>query len=192
MNGHITKRYAKALFEVVTEPAARDQAIEALTAFDKALAIKDPATGRSIGDMASARNVGLKIRKSMVRGLAEHMKLPKDLLSFVQILAERGRLSGLTLVIRQFRDLCDQALGRVRVSLQTATKLTPQQEQGIQNALAKATGMDVILDSVENPELIGGLVVHFKSLTVDRSVRRSLDEIRESFSVSALSAGAQT
>lgn len=188
MNGHIAKRYAKALFEL-TEAADRDRAMELLTSFEQALQVKDPATGRSIGDMASARTVGPGMRQSMVRALGEHMKLPKELLSLVQILAERGRLSGIHLLTRQFRDLCDQAMGRVRVTLQTATKLSPEQESGINAALAKATGKEVILDCQENPELIGGLVVHFKSLTVDRSVRRSLDEIRESFTVSAVSAG---
>lgn len=191
MNGHIAKRYAKALFEVVTEPSARDQANAALVRFQEALEVRDPDTGLSIGAMAAARNVSLDTRKSLVNALGKRMELPKDVLSFVGILAQRGRLSGIQLVTRHFRELCDAAQGRIRVRLRTASALAPEQEARIRSALSSATGQEVLLETQVDPELIGGLVVHFKSLTVDRSVRRSLDEIRETFSVSARSAGAQ-
>lgn len=191
MNGHIAKRYAKALFEVVTEPSARDEATAALVNFQKALEVRDPETDMSIGAMAAARNVATDTRKSLVLALGKHVGLPEHVLKFVGILAERGRLAGIHLVTRHFRDLCDEAHGRIRVRLRTASALAAEQEARIRSALSQATGQEVLLETEEDPELIGGLVVHFKSLTVDRSVRRSLDEIRQSFAVSALSAGIQ-
>lgn len=192
MNGQIAKRYAKALFEVVIDPQAREQSLETLREFQAALQVKEQDGEMSIGDMAAAKHVPAELRRSLVASLAKHMELGPQLSAFVGILAQRGRLQGLPLVIRHFRDFCDQAHGRIRVRLRTASALAPEQEGRVRSALAKATGLEVLLESEVDPELIGGLVVHFNSLTVDRSVRRSLDEIRESFSLSASGAGAQS
>ncbi|HLT35576.1 MAG TPA: F0F1 ATP synthase subunit delta, partial [Enhygromyxa sp.] len=78
------------------------------------------------------------------------------------------------------RDLADEAAGRIRATVKSATALDPAAQTRIKSALESATGKQVLLETAVDPELIGGLVAHVGSFTLDRSVRTSLDKLRSS------------
>ena len=184
MNGSLAKRYAKALFEVTTDSFERDSIYKELERFTAALSVKDAEQGVDIASLASARHIPTDTRVSLVDGLGRRLLLSPKVQRFARILARRGRISGIAMVTRHFRDFVDAAARRIRVGLRSAAPLTPAQEERIRVALSSSTGQQVVLETQVDPTLIGGVVVHFKSLTVDRSVKRSLDEIRESFALS--------
>lgn len=183
MNGSLAKRYAKALFEAIPEASLRETANRDLQRFAIAVNIKEPEMGVSIANLATARHVPAQTRVSLVRALAEKLQLCEKVQRLTKVMAERGRIDGVKLVARHFRDLVDASLGRVRVEVRSAMPLQTGQTEKLREALAASTEHEVVLDTTVDPSLIGGLSVHFKSLTVDRSVKRALNDIRESFDI---------
>ena len=181
ITGSLAKRYAKALFELSDSPFDHDRFLRELEEFAAAMRVKDEEQNLQAIDMLRARHIPQAIRLGIVEALGRRLGLEERVVRFLKLLTQRGRITGIDLVARHYRDLVDTAQRRLRARLQLASPASQESVAGIKAALEQATGKTVILDVEIAPELIGGLVLHFGSLSLDRSIRRSLDELRTSF-----------
>ena len=117
-------------------------------------------------------------RRAIMQLVLKRIGADPVVVKFLELVLERGRISGVEQIWLHYRDLTDEAANRIRATVKTATKLEPGADKRIQSALERATGKSVLLSVEEAPELIGGLVAHVGSFTLDRSVRTSLDKLR--------------
>jgi len=69
----------------------------------------------------------------------------------------------------------DRAVAEVR----TATPLDADQQRRLAEALGRATGCNVEVKVVIDPEVLGGVVAQVGDTVIDGSVRARLDELRE-------------
>jgi F-type H+-transporting ATPase subunit delta len=181
ISGSLAKRYARALMQLATTPAQRDKYLQNLADFTAACKTHDPSDPSGERDLIKVLAAGhhtLANRRAILHAILQRIGADPNVKKFLELVLERGRISGIEQIYLHYRDLADEAAGRVRATVKTAKALDPAASGRIKTALEKATGKQVLLDTEVDAELIGGLVAHVGSYTLDRSVRTSLDKLR--------------
>jgi F-type H+-transporting ATPase subunit delta len=72
----------------------------------------------------------------------------------------------------------DNALKKVRVTVKTAFPLTGELSDRLQKGLEGLTGREVEMTVLEDPSLLGGIVVRVGDKLYDGSIRTQLNNIR--------------
>ena len=98
--------------------------------------------------------------------------------SLALLLLERGRIAALPAVARAYEEMCDDKLGRVRALVKSAQPLDIASETAIRKALEKRTGKKVIMTTVVEPALVGGVVAHVAGMVLDGTVSARLDALK--------------
>lgn len=181
ISGTLAKRYARALMQMATTPALRDKYLQNLADFTAACKTHDPSDPSGEHDLIKVLAAGhhpMAKRRAILQLVASRVGVDASVKNFLELVLERGRISGIEQIYLHYRDLADEAAGRVRATVKTATALDPASSGRIKTALEQATGKQVLLQTEVDAALIGGLVAHVGSYTLDRSVRTSLDKLR--------------
>lgn len=169
----IARRYAQALHEQAVE----DKTVERVDA-DVAL-LRDTIEGsRELSGLFGSPVVSREQKERVVRALfGAH--LGETTLRFVDFLIEKGREDALPEMARAYLALRDQQEGLVEAHVRTALPMSEAEQKDVRKALEARTGKKVRLRVVEDPELIGGLVIRIGDTVYDGSVRNQLAELRE-------------
>jgi F-type H+-transporting ATPase subunit delta len=85
----------------------------------------------------------------------------------------------LPFIIAVYQEMADEAMGRVRASVYTVMEPTKEEKEKIREKLTKVTGKEVILETIQDASLIGGMVTKIRGLVLDGSLRTQLATIRE-------------
>jgi len=72
----------------------------------------------------------------------------------------------------------DNALKKARVTVKTAFPLSGELSRRLQSGLEELTGREVEMTVLEEPSLIGGIVVRVGDTLYDGSIRAQLNNIR--------------
>jgi F-type H+-transporting ATPase subunit delta len=183
ISGSLAKRYARALFQLASTPGIRDRYLQNLGDFTAACKTHDPGDPSGEHDLLKVLAAGhhtLSKRRAILELILGRVGADANVRKFLELVLERGRISGIEQIYLHYRDLADEAAGRIRAKVKSATALDAGAQTRIKSALETATGKQVLLEAEVDPELIGGLVAHVGSFTLDRSVRTSLDKLRSS------------
>jgi F-type H+-transporting ATPase subunit delta len=167
----VARRYARALLDVAgAEAEAVLGQLEALTSFfagapDVLAALASPALSKA------QRHTLLGAVVKAIPGL--HPMLVNTL----QLLTDRSRFDTLPLLTRQYRDLVDARVGRVRGQVTSAVALQPAQVSAIAQSLKALTRSEVVLAEKVDPRLLGGVVAQVGSTVYDGSLRSQLKDL---------------
>ncbi len=104
--------------------------------------------------------------------------MPPLLRHFIRLLMRRGRGSIVDRVALAFEDYMDRKLGRVQVTLTTATPIDDAQKEAWIAELRTATGKEPVFHTEVKPELIAGAVLQVGDTIADGSARRRLNEFK--------------
>jgi len=167
----VSQRYAKALFALAKERGALGPTT------DEIERVANLASDPEIGPVLRSPLLAAARRRELIRTLAQALSLSDLLTRFLGLLADHQRLAQLPDIARHFRDLLDRELGRVRVTIRSATRLSTLQENSIVAAFTKRTGKQVLTELVIAPDLLGGVVVEVEGTVYDGSVRTQLDRL---------------
>jgi F-type H+-transporting ATPase subunit delta len=101
------------------------------------------------------------------------------LLNFLKVVARRGRLDCLRAIGQRARFLYEEMQGQVRVQVITATAIEPSELAVMAKNLAATLGRTPILETVVDPQLIGGAVLRIADTVYDGSVANQLQSFRQ-------------
>lgn len=119
-----------------------------------------------------------RIKKDeLIKGLLEG-KASKTFIDFLHVLNRKDRLSMLRFIGIAVRTLWEQRGNHIRVLVESAVPLSPEQMETIGKTVATAIGKLPIMLAKVKPELIGGLVIHAGDKVFDTSVRTKLQSLR--------------
>jgi F-type H+-transporting ATPase subunit delta len=124
-------------------------------------------------------------REQVLNKVLDAMKVSDQVTGLIRLLAERGRIGILDSVTAEVEGIADERAGRLRAHVSTALALTDSQKERVGKALEKRLGQIVVVTVHVDPELLGGLVCRVGDLTLDSSVRRQLEILREKLEKSA-------
>jgi F-type H+-transporting ATPase subunit delta len=82
-------------------------------------------------------------------------------------------------VARAYEEMSDDKLGRVRAVIKSAKPLDIASETEVRKALERRTGKKVLITTVVDPALIGGVVAQVAGLELDGSVASRLSTIKQ-------------
>ena len=104
--------------------------------------------------------------------------LPPLVRDFMKLLMRRGRGRIVDRVALAFEDYMDRKLGRIQVTLSTATPIEDTQKEAWIADLRAATGKEPVLHTEVKPELIAGAVLQVGDTIADGSARHRLNELK--------------
>jgi hypothetical protein len=98
--------------------------------------------------------------------------------SLASCCSNAGASPYLPAIARAYEEMCDEKLGRVRARVLSATPLDIASETEIRKALERRTGKKVLMTTVVDPSLIGGVVTHVAGMVLDGSVASRLATLK--------------
>ncbi len=173
VGSRVTKRYAKALFELAKEN-------DLLAGVDKNLAYLRQIAEKS--DQFQEILISPVIQMSKKKEVFEKLfraELSELTINFLNLLLLKNREPLLLDIIDQFDKLKDAAEGIVRGHLFSASEFDDKQKKLLVEQLEKMTGKQVVLQEDLDKTLLGGFVVRLDDTVIDSSLKTQLTRLRE-------------
>lgn len=170
-NVSIARRYARALLDAAGPQAdAVLVQLEALVTFFEAnhdvwVAVSSPAI---------TRPTRLAALEAIFKSVGN---VQPTLVNLLKLLTDRNRTSVLSVLAKQYRDLVDVSVGRVRGKVTSATTLGTDQLLAIKQSLEAMSQRNVVLETKVDPSILGGVVAQVGSRTFDGSLKRQLQDL---------------
>lgn len=168
------KRYANALSAVIQSNDTLDAALDELNAFSEAYTA-NPELRMALMNPS----IAAKKRQEVFDAILAIDVSDTPGKRTIQVLYQRKRLDLVALVAQEFKQIVDERLNRTIAHLDSATSLSAEQENQIQNSLSSFSGKSVQLDTQINPDILGGIVVRMGDTIIDGSLRTRLAQLKQ-------------
>lgn len=165
----VAKRYAKALLEIAQERGQLEQVRAQLNTFVESY--------QAVPELQTYWENPLVQAKQKTELLATALAdagVSTVIIQFLDLVARRRRFPLLPLVARQFEELYDEKMGRLKAMGKCAVKLEQEQQQRLEEALSHFTGKSVRLQLEVDPSVVGGITVKIGDQIMDGTVRTRL------------------
>ncbi|MEE8442590.1 MAG: ATP synthase F1 subunit delta [Dehalococcoidia bacterium] len=170
--GPTAKRYAQAAFEIARETGRIDQWAENLEVAQQVL--QDPTLKAYLEMPKVAFDGKMQVLRESLSSL-EPLAL-----NLVALLVSRDTIGLLPRIAVEYQRLVDDHMGRQRAEVITAVPLEDQQRERLGQRLLQVLGMEIVLTSRVDSEVLGGLVVRIGDKMIDGSTRGRLMAMRKS------------
>lgn len=166
--------YATALFEVARAEGNLERVEAELYQVARAIEASDELRSR-LTDQA----LPVELRQGIVEDLLEGRTQPvtKALVSFV---VGAGRARDLAAIIDRLVRRTAEERDEVVAEVRSAMPLDDDQRRRLQEALSARTGQNVSIKVTVDPSILGGIVANVGDNVIDGSIRRRLEQLRES------------
>ncbi|HEY1372075.1 MAG TPA: ATP synthase F1 subunit delta [Candidatus Binatia bacterium] len=173
IEGSLSRRYAKALFQLAVAENREDAVAGELAQFAEVFA--QPELNHVLNDPAFSR----QRRKNVVAEIARALQLSSLLTHFLELLVERDRVSFLPGIVERYRRMLDEKKGQAEARVVAANPLDDGDLQRLRESLEKISGKKIIVQQESDASLIGGVVVQLEGKIYDGSVRTQLEKMKK-------------
>jgi len=170
----IAKRYAKGLFAVGEKDGKYGSYLEEIEGIVKLFAEQ-----QRIGKALMLPILEIAKRKEILGDVMKASGVSLPLANMLTMILEKNRMGYISLIKDVYRELVDEKEGRVRGTLYTAYPLDESAKKRIEDELKNKLKKDVVLQTVEDKSLIGGVKVVVRGTIIDGSVKRQLEVLKE-------------
>jgi F-type H+-transporting ATPase subunit delta len=169
-----TLAYAEALFGVARAEGTLGDVEDELFRFSQTLQGNDDLrTALTDASIPAAR------RQQIVEDLLDGKASPTTV-ALVSMVVGTGRTRDLPGIISRLVQMSAAEANKEVAEVRSAVPLTDDQRTRLAKALGQATGKDVEVKVVVDPSVLGGIVAQVGDTVIDGSVRRRLDQLRNS------------
>lgn len=160
------KRYAQAAFELARDKNELDvwgpaiQALGEASDSDEALAF--------LGDRRFPRDAKVSFLMQAAGNL------PPLVGNLIKLLAQKDRLSLLPQIAEAYQGLLDEHNGIAHARVLTAIAMSDDEQDALAAKLSELTGKQILLETLEEPEILGGLVARIGDRLIDGSAKTKL------------------
>lgn len=167
------KEYGTALFMLAKERNCENEYAIALEC------VEEVFDGNSqYQDFLSSPNIPMKERLSALES-AFSDAIPQDILSFLQLLCEKGRIYALKSAISEYKKLLE-VQNKVTTALVTsAIPLTDSEKTALKDKLEIKTGHSVILECKVDESILGGILIEIDGKIIDGTLKHRIQEIKD-------------
>ena len=167
----IARVYAEALFEVAREKGKLEEIRDQLAQFADVLGDDRDLQVFFFSPYFSSAEKREGIAKA-VSGA------DPELVNFLELLAEKHRMSAIFRIRRRFEELVSEELKQLEVNVTSAVELDDRVVKQVGEEIEKQTGRDDELSSTVDPDILGGLVLRVGNMVLDASLRNRLERMR--------------
>jgi len=170
--------YAEALFDVARERGKLDAIRDELAQFADALDSNRELQVFFFSPYFSSAEKEEGLRRA-VSGADQ------ELVNFLELLIEKGRMTEVFRIRRQFEELWKHENRRLDVTVTSAVELDPAVVAKIGEEIERQTGQKADLASGVDEEILGGIVLQVGNMVLDASIRSRLEKLRKSVAQAA-------
>ncbi len=171
----IARRYAKAI--LIT--AKKENRIQEMADELSSLSVLIEQVKR-FWELINNPVYSLELRKQVLSEVARRTGMSPPVLGLLMLLLDKHRMKYLPAIISVYGEMADEALGRVRAQVYSAKELTQKEQERIRHKLTRVIGKEIILETIQDTSLIGGIVTKIRGLVLDGSLRTQLARLKES------------
>lgn len=169
------RRYARALFGLASDAGEVETVRGELASLAEVLEVSPELRGALFRPLHPAPQ-----RKAALSAVAERLGASAILRNFLQFLIDQRRLIDFETIHAEYERLADEASGRLRAEVVSASPLAEPQLDRLRAVLARRSGRDVAVEVRLDPSLLGGVVAKVGDLVFDGSLRTQLRQLRAS------------
>jgi F-type H+-transporting ATPase subunit delta len=174
MQNQAAHRYARALFSLAQETNEVASIRGELDDMARMLEANPDLRRRLFQPLHPVRE-----RREVMKSLCEQGRGSQTIRNFFAYLIDKRRLVAFDAIHDEFNRLADEAAGRVRAEVRSASPLRDEQRSRLVAALARRTGKEIDLTVHVDPTLIGGAIATVGGLVFDSSLRTQLSQLRD-------------
>ena len=175
-NRAVAARYARALFEVSCDSSDVEKTEQDILSFQQLL--DGHAT---LSSALLSPTISVTEKRKLVQAVLSRMQVSAVAERLLLMLADRDRLELLPEVCEIYNALLMDHRGVVRAHITTAEPLDTLHLESMVQALAKATGRKIKVETSVDDTLVGGMVTQIGSTVFDGSIAHHLDRLRQRF-----------
>jgi len=167
------KEYGTALFSLALEENSKEEYFNALktvkSLFDE---------NEEYLDMLSSPALSVGARLEALNEAFEKA-VPENVLSFLKLLCEKGRIAQLNEAINEYFELYNASEKIIDATVTSATDLSDDEKCRLIAKLEKTHSCKINPEYITDPSLIGGITVELDGKILDGSIRQKLREVKE-------------
>ncbi|ATX82652.1 ATP synthase F1 subcomplex delta subunit [Mariprofundus ferrinatatus] len=163
----ISRRYARALFDLIQEGADLRGDLEKVAAV---------VATDEVADFLASPEYPAELKKQVIVKSAGGVSSEVDRL--VALLADRGKASLLSEIHSFVEEMLHQAESELEADVVVATAMDPALQEKLSAALTASTGKKVRLNVSEDNSILGGMVIRIGDRKIDYSLRAKLNGLR--------------
>ncbi len=169
----IGKEYGAALFMLASEENARDEYADSLEKL-KSIFEESP---EYLSFLASP-GISLGERLSAIETAFADV-LPTNVLSFVQLMCEKGRIDNFFEAAEEYKSLLEASKHISCAKVTSAVELEEGEKIKLIEKLTAMSGGEVNVEYVIDSSIMGGLIVELDDKVMDGSLRNRLREVKD-------------
>jgi F-type H+-transporting ATPase subunit delta len=169
----VARVYAEALLDVAQERNQADEIGQELQSIVGEVFGQAPDVESVLSSPVVRRSAKVALLDRAFQGNVSEL-----LFNFLNVLNGKDRLVLVRHVAAAYRDLLDERAKRLRVMVKSAIALTDEQTDSLRQAIGKATGLEPVLVTKVDADLLGGMIVQVGDKVFDSSVRTRIEAIR--------------
>ncbi len=166
----IAERYVKAFFDV--SGASRDRVEKDLGALQTALAESTEFSALLVNPLLTRKQMA-----EAADAVLTAIKADKITHQFVALLAKQKRLDLLPDIIALYQDWATAARGEMKAEVISATPLKAADIAAISAQLGEVYGKKILLETRQDSELLGGVMIKIGGLQLDSSLSGKLQRL---------------
>jgi F-type H+-transporting ATPase subunit delta len=171
----VAKRYARALYDLGREEGLDEKFLKDMEAVVSILEVSDEF--RSIMESPL---YDIILKKRVLKDVISKITLTNFMENFLNILLDKDRFVYLESILDSYREILNEASGRVRATVTSASQLEKDQVERIAGTLSAVVKKEVDLDVTIDPSLIGGLIAEVEGMVYDGSVKTQISRLKQS------------
>jgi len=169
----VAAQYAKGLFELALETSRFD------SISDSIMGLKEVAEDDDFRLIIGHPQISDEEKYDMLKNFTPQMA-SDELLGFFRLLVERDRIAILSNIIEEYTKLVDEHQNVVRARVISAEKLTEAELRRIKILLTSRFNKTIKFVEEFDASLIAGVRVYVGDELIDTSVKKDMDDIRNS------------
>ncbi|MEO5823591.1 MAG: ATP synthase F1 subunit delta [Vicinamibacteraceae bacterium] len=167
------RRYARALFDVVSKSGDVDAALVELKALGSAISGHD-----DLRRALTSPGVPLGAKQTVMREVLALQPVSKVVARLITLIVENDDIDEIEQIVEAFEQRVLDLHQVVRAEITSAVPLSDDKLRAIEASLADASGARVVITPRVDPAILGGVVAKVGSRVYDGSVARHLARIR--------------
>ena len=173
-NTEVSRRYSKALFKVASKENSEQVIYDEVSSLLDLFKSNDIFAKLFLSPLLSSKSQ-LKLVNSLFSNTdKKKIKVSKNVLAFLKVLAKNGRLKILLDSLYSFQNLVKSMHQEININLTTAFPISEDNVNKIKNILLKKTDKKINIISNVDKNIIGGIILQSGSNLIDASIRNKI------------------
>ena len=173
-NTEVSRRYSKALFKIASKENSEQVVYEEVSSLLDLFNSNDVFAKLFLSPLLSSKSQLKLVNNLFSNTDKKKIKVSKNVLAFLKVLAKNGRLKILLSSLYGFQNLVKSMHKEVNINLTTAFPISDDNVNKIKSILLKKTDKKINIISNVDKKIIGGIILQSGSSLIDASIRNKI------------------